>query len=58
MPIPDELLVLLVCPQCRGELTYDRDRDRLVCPACRLSYPIVDEIPVMLIEEAERIPDA
>ncbi|HEX7077457.1 MAG TPA: Trm112 family protein [Candidatus Eisenbacteria bacterium] len=58
MPIPDELLPLLVCPQCRGDLTYDREADRLVCPACRLRYPIVDEIPVMLVEEAERIPDA
>ncbi|MGE5176663.1 MAG: Trm112 family protein [Hyphomicrobiales bacterium] len=58
MPIADELLELLVCPQCRGDLTYDRDADRLVCPACRLAYPIVDGIPVMLVEEAERIPDA
>ena len=58
MPIPNELLELLVCPKCRGELTYDREHDRLVCPACRLRYPIVDEIPVMLVEEAERIPDA
>ncbi|HEY7727889.1 MAG TPA: Trm112 family protein [Candidatus Eisenbacteria bacterium] len=54
MPISDELLSILVCPQCKGDLRYERDAERLVCDACRLRYPIVDDIPVMLPEEAER----
>ena len=58
MPISNELLEILVCPQCRGDLTYDRAAEKLTCSACRLRYPIVDDVPVMLIEEAERIPDA
>ena len=55
MPISEELLSILVCPQCKGDLRYDREADRLTCEACRLRYPVVDDIPVMLIEEAERI---
>ena len=53
MPISQELLEILVCPQCHGDLTYDRAAEKLQCSACRLRYPIVDGIPVMLIEEAE-----
>ena len=55
MPISEELLEILVCPQCHGDLTYDRTAEKLTCSACRLRYPIVDDVPVMLIEEAERI---
>lgn len=58
MAISDELLEILVCPQCHGDLTYDRTAEKLQCATCRLRYPIVDDIPVMLIEEAERIADA
>ena len=53
MPLSDELLEILVCPQCRGELVYDRAAERLICATCRLRYPVVDDIPVMLVEEAE-----
>ncbi|HSQ59881.1 MAG TPA: Trm112 family protein [Acidobacteriota bacterium] len=58
MPLSDELLEILVCPQCRGELTYDREAETLTCPACRLRYPIEDGVPVMLPEEAEKIEPA
>ncbi len=58
MPLSEELLSILVCPQCKGDLRYDRKGERLICEACRLRYPIVDDIPVMLIEEAERIESA
>lgn len=58
MPLSDELLEILVCPQCRGELTYDRTAETLTCPACRLRYPIEDGVPVMLPEEAEKIEPA
>jgi hypothetical protein len=58
MPLSEELLSILVCPQCKGDLRYDREAMRLICEACRLRYPIVDDIPVMLVEEAERIETA
>ena len=55
MPISSELRSILVCPQCKGDLRDQDKPERLICDACGLSYPIVDDIPVMLIEEAERI---
>ena len=55
MPISEELFAILVCPQCKQDLVYDREADKLICEACGLRYPIVDDIPVMLVEEAERI---
>ncbi len=55
MPLSQELLALLVCPKCRGDLRYDRDAERLICEACALRYPVVDGVPVMLPEEAEKI---
>ncbi|MEE9280846.1 MAG: Trm112 family protein [Myxococcota bacterium] len=54
--IDPELLAILVCPKCKGELDVVRAPDgveqALDCPACELSYPIEDGIPVMLVEEA------
>ena len=51
-----ELLSILVCPKCKGELDVRRGEDgaeqSLDCLACALSYPVEDGIPVMLIEEA------
>jgi len=58
VPISDELRSILVCPQCKGDLRYEKDPERLICEACGLAYPVIDDIPVMLIEEAERIPKA
>ncbi len=51
-----KLLEILVCPVCKGPLAYKRQVGELVCRACRLAYPIHDDIPVMLEEEARRIP--
>lgn len=48
----NKLLEILVCPVCKGPLAYRRDAAELVCPACRIAYPIRDDIPVMLPEEA------
>jgi len=48
-----ELLDILACPKCKGDLIYHADKDELVCQACRLIYKVKDDIPVMLIEEAE-----
>jgi len=53
-----KLLDILVCPLCKGPLHYDRAAAELICRADRLAYPIRDDIPVMLVDEARRIPDA
>ena len=50
-----ELLHLLVCPRCRGELqliTENNEEKGLACAACAVLYPLRDQIPVMLVEEA------
>lgn len=46
------LLEILVCPLCKGPLDYRKAPGELVCKACRLAYPIRDDIPVMLEDEA------
>jgi len=51
--IDQELLDILACPKCKQELEYDENNQKLICNACRLKYSIEDDIPVMLIEEAE-----
>ncbi|MGA9164553.1 MAG: Trm112 family protein, partial [Thiobacillus sp.] len=43
---------ILVCPVCKGPLDWKKPAHELVCPACRIAYPIRDDIPVMLPEEA------
>jgi uncharacterized protein YbaR (Trm112 family) len=52
-----KLLDILACPVCKGPLVHDRDRQELICKADRLAYPIRDDIPVMLEEEARRLAD-
>jgi len=52
--LDDKLLEILACPKCKGDLEYDREKEVLICHACRLKYAIQDDIPIMLIEEAER----
>jgi hypothetical protein len=47
-----ELLDILVCPKCKGEIQMTENEDGLVCERCKLRYPVKDDIPVMLIEEA------
>jgi hypothetical protein len=54
MPLSPDLLSLLVCPACKGDLVYDNQGQTLTCDRCRLRYKIVDDIPVMLVEEAEK----
>lgn len=53
MPISSELLEILVCPKCKGELYLTPAQDGLICDACRLKYEIRDDIPIMLIDEAQ-----
>lgn len=50
-----KLLEILVCPVCKGPLEYRRSDAEFVCSACRLAYPVRDDIPVMLPEEARAL---
>jgi uncharacterized protein YbaR (Trm112 family) len=49
------LLEILVCPVCKGPLDHRKERQELVCKPCKLAYPIRDDIPVMLEEEARQL---
>jgi len=49
-----ELLEILACPKCKGELEYDKENEVLICHNCRLKYRIEDGIPIMLIDQAEK----
>lgn len=55
MNLDPELLEILVCPQCRATLSVDTDKDELVCHQCRLAYPVRNDIPVMLVDEARAV---
>ena len=55
MAVSKELLDILACPKCKGEVHLNDKRDGLVCESCRLMYPIKDDIPVMLIDEAVKL---
>ena len=51
-----KLLDILVCPLCKGPLVYRKAQAELVCKPCRLAYPVKDDIPVMLEDEARKLP--
>lgn len=53
--IKKELLDILACPKCKGEVKLTEKQDGLVCEACKLLYEIKDDIPIMLIDEAKKI---
>ncbi|MBE3602504.1 Trm112 family protein [bacterium] len=55
MAISQDLLDILACPKCKGVIHLTDAGDGLVCDACRLRYPIREDIPIMLIDEAEAI---
>ncbi len=65
-PVPDrlnggsvvdkKLLDILACPLCKGPLVYRKEQQELVCKADRLAFPVRDDIPVMLEEEARKLP--
>ena len=50
-----KLLDILVCPVCKGPLVYVKAKNELVCKGERLAYPIKDDIPVMLEDEAREL---
>ncbi len=51
-----KLLDILVCPICKGPLLYAKSRQELICKADRLAYPVKDGIPVMLEDDARKLP--
>jgi len=55
MGIDKELLDILACPECKGEVWLTKAGDGLVCERCRLKYEIRDDIPIMLVDEARRL---
>jgi uncharacterized protein YbaR (Trm112 family) len=52
----EKLLDILVCPICKGPLLYRKPAAELLCKPCRLGYPVQDGIPVMLEEDARKVP--
>ena len=51
--LDEKLLEILCCPKCKGHLVYDKVNQKLICESCLLKYPVKDDIPVMLVDEAE-----
>ena len=52
MSLSPQLLAILVCPKCKGTLAYREAEQGLDCAVCRVRYPVRDDIPIMLIDEA------
>ena len=57
MNLDQALLDILACPNCRAELRVDDANDELVCTGCGYAYPVRDDIPILLVDEARK-PDA
>ncbi len=55
MPLDKELLEIIVCPKCKGDLIYEEEKERLVCKNCSVYYPIREDIPILLIDEAKKL---
>ena len=55
--IDPELLEILACPQCKGDIRLKDDESGLICDSCKLMYSIKDDIPIMLIDEAIKLED-
>ena len=53
MTLSKELLDKLACPDCKGDLTYDPEKNQLICQKSKQVYRIEDDIPVLLVDEAE-----
>lgn len=53
--VDPKLLEVLVCPQTRGPLRYDKAKQELISESARLAYPVRDGVPIMLIDEAREL---
>jgi len=56
LAISKELLDILVCPKCKSDIRLNESGDGLICDKCKLLYEIKDDIPIMLIDEAKKLP--
>ena len=54
MNLDPALLEILACPNCRADLRVDESQNELVCTSCGYAYPVRDDIPVLLVDEARR----
>lgn len=52
MTLSPQLFAVLVCPRCKGPLAYREAEQGLDCAQCRVRYPVRDDIPIMLVDEA------
>ncbi|MBN4050051.1 Trm112 family protein [Nitrospira defluvii] len=52
MPLSETLLSILACPKCKGDIHLNEKTDGLTCQVCQVVYPIREDIPIMLINEA------
>jgi len=55
MTVNRELLEILACPKCKGTVQLNEKKDGLICRSCGLLYPIRNDIPVMLVDEAVKV---
>jgi uncharacterized protein len=55
MAINKDLLGILACPKCKGDIQLNQKGDGLICSKCKLVYPIREDIPIMLIDEATKL---
>ena len=55
MALDKDLLDILACPKCKGDVKLTDGGDGLVCKKCKLVYEIKDDIPIMLIDEAKKL---
>ncbi len=55
MPVSKELIEILACPKCKGDIRYDQKAEKIICNKCRLRFPVIEgTIPDMLIDDAEK----
>ena len=55
MGLPQRLVEKIGCPKCHGALEYINSENKLKCPKCRLAFRVANDIPVLIIEEAEKL---
>jgi uncharacterized protein YbaR (Trm112 family) len=55
MPISKDLLEILACPNCKGDIRLSKDGTLIICDNCKLLYKIDEDIPIMLIDEAKKV---
>jgi hypothetical protein len=57
MALNKELLDILACPKCKGDLEQTEEQDGLICRQCQVVYPVREDIPIMLVDEAIPLPE-